>query len=125
MTNRAGATLAASYAEWWRSSKFKTPSHGCPSDLKAVAFCEINSIPLNARKLACSHLRSKRRFMTARVILKAVAFCEINSIPLNARKLACSHLSSKRRLMTARVILKAVASCDMTLYRLKVGIWFR
>jgi len=45
----------------------KTPLRDCPSDLKAVAFCEINSNPLNARKQAGSHLSSKRRFMTARV----------------------------------------------------------
>jgi len=50
------------------------------------------------------HQSSKRRFMTARVILKAVTFCENNSNPLNARKQACSHQSSKRRFVTARVI---------------------
>jgi hypothetical protein len=62
-----------------------------------------------------SHLRSKRRIMTARVILKAVAFCEINSNRLKARKQAGSHLWSKRRIMTAWVILKAVAFCEIKL----------
>jgi hypothetical protein len=50
------------------------------------------------------HQSSKRRFMTARVILKAVVFCEINSNRLKARKQAGSHLWSKRGFMTARVI---------------------
>ena len=59
---------------------------------------------------------SKRRFMTARVILRAVAFCEITYNPLNARKPALSHLWSKRRFMTARVILRAVASRELTFY---------
>jgi hypothetical protein len=40
------------------------------------------------------HQSSKRRFMTARVILMAVAFCEINFNRLKARKQAGSHLSS-------------------------------
>ena len=110
---------APSYAEWWRSSKFITSLHDCPSDLKAVAFCEINSNPLNARKQASSHLWSKRGFMTARVILRAVAFWEINSNPLNARKQACSHLWSKRRFMTARVILRAVVFCEINSNLLK------
>jgi len=35
---------------------------------RAVAFCENNSNPLNARKQAGSHLWIKRRFVTARVI---------------------------------------------------------
>jgi hypothetical protein len=48
-----------------------------------------------------SHQSSKRRFMTARVILKAVAFCEINSNRLKARNPAGSHLWSKHRFMTA------------------------
>ena len=96
--------------------------HDCPGGIEAVAFCKITSNPLNARKLAFSHLWSKRRFMTARVILRAVAFCEITSNPLNARKPALSHLWSKWRFMTARVILRAVASREMTFYRLKAGI---
>ena len=91
----------------------------CLGGLRAVAFIKIYSILLKARVQAISHLWSKRRFMTARVILRAVAFCEINTNPLNARKLASSHLWSKRRFMTARVILRAVASCEMTFYRLK------
>jgi len=62
--------------------------------LRAVAFCEISSNPLNAREPAFSHQSSKRRFMTARVILRAVAFCEINYNRLKARKWAGSHLSS-------------------------------
>ena len=67
------------------------------------------------------HQSSKRRFMTARVILKAVAFSEINLNRLKARKLAGSHLRSKRRFMTARVILKAVAFSEINLNRLKAG----
>jgi len=68
------------------------------------------------------HQSSKRRFMTARVILRAVASREINSNPLNAIKPDSSHLWSKRRFMTARVILRAVARCEMPFYRLKAGI---
>lgn len=52
--------------------------------LSAVAFCKITSNPLNARKPALSHLWSKRRFMTARVILRAVASCEMTFYRLKA-----------------------------------------
>jgi hypothetical protein len=68
------------------------------------------------------HQSSKRRFMTARVILRAVAFCEISSNPLNAREPSFSHLWSKRRFMTDRVILMAVAFCEINLNRLRAGI---
>ena len=52
--------------------------------LMAVAFCEISSNPLNAREPAFSHLWSKRRFMTARVVLMAVASCEMTFYRLRA-----------------------------------------
>ena len=52
--------------------------------LRAVAFCEINSNRLKARKQAGSHLWTKRRYMTARVILRAVASCEMTFYRLKA-----------------------------------------
>ena len=52
---------------------------------------------------AFSHLRSKRRFVTARVEKQAVATNEINFNRLKARRMAFSHLGSKRRFVTARV----------------------
>ena len=44
---------------------------------RAVAIREINSILLKARMMVDGHRRSKRRFVTAQVILKAVAVSEM------------------------------------------------
>ena len=71
---------------------------------------------------AISHLGSKWRLMSARVVWRAVSFSEIGSNLLKAKIPVGSHLGTKRRLMTARVILRAVAGCEMTFYRLKAGI---
>ena len=67
---------------------------------------------------AFSHLRSKRRFNTARVEKRAVAVNEICLCRLKARMKAFSHLCSVWRSMTARVILEAVAVNEMTFYLL-------
>ncbi len=60
------------------------------------------------------HRRSKRRFVTARVLERAVAISEINSKLLKARMMVDGHRRSKRRFVTAQVILKAVAVSEMT-----------
>jgi len=61
---------------------------------RAVAIWEICFGRLKARMKAFSHLRSKRRFKTARVSLRAVTINEISFNRLKARMLAFSHLSS-------------------------------
>ena len=71
---------------------------------------------------AISHLGSKWRLMSARVVWRAVSFSEIGSNLLKAKIPVGSHLGTKRRRMTARGILMAVAGCEMTFYRLKVEI---
>jgi hypothetical protein len=52
---------------------------------RAVAFIEIIFSLLKIRMMAGSHLRSMRRFKTARVVWRAVANKEINSSLLKAR----------------------------------------
>ena len=51
--------------------------------------------------MAFSHLRSERRFVTARVVLMAVAYDEINSKLLKARMKTDGHHRSERRIVTA------------------------
>ena len=72
--------------------------------------------------IAIGHLRSKRRFMTARVFLRAVAIAEITYYLLKARLRAVSHLRSSRRFMTARVFLRAVAINEISFELLLVQI---
>ena len=69
---------------------------------RAVDFIEITSNLLKSRMLAFGHLRSKWRFMTARVVYRAVAIIEIILNLLKSRMLAFGHLRSKRRFVTAR-----------------------
>ena len=115
----------ASFAEWWRrSSLFCSAFIDCAGGLRAVAFIKIYSILLPARMQAISHLGSKWRLMSARVVWRAVSFSEIGSNLLKAKIPVGSCLGTKRRLMTARMILRAVAGCEMTFYRLKDEIWY-
>ena len=86
----------------------------CPVGWRAVAISEINSKLLKARMMVDGHRRSKRRFVTARVVRRAVAISEINSKLLKARIMVDGHRRSKRRFVTAQVILKAVAVSEMT-----------
>ena len=72
--------------------------------------------------MAISHLRSKRRIVTARVEKRAVVTKEIDHNQLKAGKKVFSHHRSKRRIVTARVEKRAVAADEIDHNRLKAGI---
>ena len=91
----------------------------CTKARRAVANHEINSDLLKAGMRAISHLRSKRRFKTARVEKRAVATDEIDHNQLKAGMMAISHHRSKRRFETARVLWRAVANNEINFNRLK------
>ena len=62
---------------------------------------------------AISHLGSKWRLMTARMVWRAVSFSEIGSILLKAKIPVGSHLGTKRRLMSARVVWRTVSFSEI------------
>ena len=75
--------------------------------------------------LADGHHRSKRRFVTARVIRRAVAINEINFYWLKARMLADGHHRSIWRFVTARVLERAVAFSEMTFKQVLKKTWYK
>jgi len=105
-----------------RSSLFCSAFIDCAGGLRAVAFIKIYSILLPARMQAISHLGSKWRLMSARVVWRAVSFSEIGPILLKAKIPVGSHLGTKRRFMTARVVWRAVSFSEIGSNLLKAKI---